>query len=150
MSDYPRSRFPDPTAHSRIRPHPQSRPPGGRGHEHIYAYTLSLNAVEYRTAVLRGDMDSAAEILPSIPKEQLNKVARFSEARGLIALRLDDLDITRSVPEAEAESKWKALGDRALAVWRFDLAKQAFERAGDFSSLMFLLLAVGDVDGLRA
>ncbi|KAI6146437.1 coatomer WD associated region-domain-containing protein [Pisolithus tinctorius] len=135
----------------------------------IYAYTLSLSVVEYQTAVLRGDMDSAAEILPSIPKEQLNKVARFLEARGMkelalqistdpdhrfdLALQLDDLDvatdITRSVPEAEAESKWKALGDRALAVWRFDLAKEAFERAGDLSSLMLLLLAVGDGDGLR-
>ncbi|KIN97302.1 hypothetical protein M404DRAFT_1006172 [Pisolithus tinctorius Marx 270] len=52
----------------------------------IYAYTLSLNVVEYQTAVLRGDMDSAAEILPSIPKEQLNKVARFLEARGMFLL----------------------------------------------------------------
>ncbi|KAI6032373.1 coatomer WD associated region-domain-containing protein [Pisolithus microcarpus] len=53
------------------------------------------------------------------------------------------------MPEAEAETKWKALGDRALAVWRFDLAKEAFDKAGDLSSLMLLSLAVGNRDGLR-
>ncbi|KAI6146426.1 coatomer WD associated region-domain-containing protein [Pisolithus tinctorius] len=150
MSGYPRSRFPDVPLYILGYVPVHNRVYLADKDMNIYAYTLSLNVVEYQTAVLRGDMDSAAEILPSIPKEQLNKVARFLEARGLIALRLDDLDIARSVPEAEAESKWKALGDRALAVWRFDLAKEVFERAGDLSSLMFLLLAVGNVDGLRA
>ena len=136
----------------------------------IYAYSLSLNVVEYQTAVLRGDMDVAGEILPTIPREQLNKVARFLEARDLkelamqittdpdhkfdLALALDDLDaalgvITQSVPEQEAESKWKALGDRALAVWRFDLAKEAYEKAGDLSSLMLLVVAMGDRAGLE-
>jgi hypothetical protein len=54
------------------------------------------------------------------------------------------------VPENESEVKWKALGDRALTVWRFDLAREAYERAGDLSALMLLLLAVGDREGLRA
>ena len=49
---------------------------------HIYGYSLSLSVVEYQTAVLRGDMDAAAEILPSLPKDQLNKVARFLESKG--------------------------------------------------------------------
>lgn len=44
--------------------------------------------------------------------------------------------------------KWKALGDRALTVWRFDLARECFEKAGDLSALMLLLLAMGDRDGL--
>jgi hypothetical protein len=52
-----------------------------------------------------------------------------------LALQLDDLDTTleiaRSVPELEAEVKWKALGDRALAVWRFDLAR-VFRAGGGF------------------
>ena len=49
----------------------------------VYGYSLSLNLIEYQTAVLRGDMNVAEEILPSVPKEQQNKVARFLEARGL-------------------------------------------------------------------
>lgn len=48
----------------------------------IYGYSLSLNVVEYQTAILRGDMDAAAEILPTLPKDQLNKVARFLESKG--------------------------------------------------------------------
>ncbi|KAF9011330.1 coatomer WD associated region-domain-containing protein [Cyathus striatus] len=135
----------------------------------VYGYSLSLAVVEYQTAILRGDMDAADEILPTLPKDQLNKVARFLEQRDLkelaitvttdpdhkfdLALSLDDLDaaleIVRSVPESESEVKWKALGDRALTVWRFDLAREAFEKAGDLSALMLLLLSVGDAEGLR-
>ncbi|KAJ8083114.1 Coatomer subunit beta' [Marasmius tenuissimus] len=134
----------------------------------VYGYSLSLNVVEYQTAVMRGDMDAAAEILPTLPKDQLNKVARFLEGRDLkelaleittdpdhkfdLSLQLDDLDaaleIVKTVPELEAEMKWKALGDRALTVWRFDLARTSFEKAGDLSSLMLLLLSIGDRDGL--
>ncbi|CCM00473.1 uncharacterized protein FIBRA_02506 [Fibroporia radiculosa] len=133
-----------------------------------YSYALSLSLVEYQTAVLRGDMEAAAEILPTVPKEQRNKVATFLEGRGLkelavqvttdpdhkfdLSLQLDDLDaaveIARTVPELEAESKWKAIGDRALAVWRFDLARESYEKAGDTSALMLLLLSIGDRDGL--
>ncbi|KAF9260701.1 coatomer protein [Marasmius fiardii PR-910] len=134
----------------------------------IYGYSLSLNVVEYQTVVLRGDMDAASEILPTLPKEQLNKVARFLEGRDLkelalqittdpdhkfdLSLQLDDLDaaleIVNGVPELEAEMKWKALGDRALAVWRFDLARTSFEKAGDLNALMLLLLSIGDREGL--
>ena len=118
--------------------------------------------------VLHGDMDAAGEILSSIPRKQLNKVARFLEARDLkelamqitmdpdhkfdLALALDDLDaalgvIMESVPETEVELKWKALGDCALVVWRFerfDLAKGAYEKAGDLGLLMLLVVSMGD------
>jgi coatomer subunit beta' len=33
-------------------------------------------------------------------------------------------------------------------VWRFDLARESFESAGDLGSLLLLLLAQGDRDGL--
>lgn len=48
----------------------------------VYSYALSLTVVEYQTAVLRGDMDAAAEILPTVPKEQRNKIATFLESKG--------------------------------------------------------------------
>ena len=48
----------------------------------VYGYTLALSVIEYQTAVLRGDMDAAAEILETVPKDQLGKVARFLEGRG--------------------------------------------------------------------
>lgn len=152
----------------------------------VSGYTLALSMIEYQSAVLRGDMSTAEQILPTVPKEQLNKVARFLEGKGMwryhdvdyghlilstdlkelafqvtndpdhkfdLALQLDDLDsaleIARAVPEAEAETKWKAVGDRALAVWRFDLARECFDKAGDLNALMLLLLSTGDQAGLR-
>lgn len=48
----------------------------------IFAYTLSLALIEYQTAVLRGDMEEAKRILPTVPGEQRNRVARFLEAQG--------------------------------------------------------------------
>jgi len=48
----------------------------------VYAYGLSLAVVEYQTAVLRGDMEAASELLGDIPAEHKNKVARFLEAQG--------------------------------------------------------------------
>ena len=48
----------------------------------VYSYTLSLSVVEYQTAVLRDDMEAANEILPTVPKEQRNKIATFLESRG--------------------------------------------------------------------
>lgn len=48
----------------------------------FYAFGLSLSVIEYQTAVLRGDLDGAAEILPSVPSEQRNRIARFLETQG--------------------------------------------------------------------
>ncbi|KAF8498938.1 coatomer beta [Hysterangium stoloniferum] len=136
---------------------------------HVYGYALALNVIEYESAILRGDLEASAEILPTIPKEHRNKVARFLEAQDLkelalqvtidsdhkfeLSLQLDDLDgaieIARDIPSPESDSKWKAIGDRALAVWRFDLARECFEKAGDLSALLLLLLAIGDRPGLQ-
>ena len=54
----------------------------------VYGYSLSLTLIEYQSAILRGEMDIAAEILPSIPKEQRNRIARFLEARGACRVQL--------------------------------------------------------------
>ena len=48
----------------------------------VYAHGLSLEVVEYRTAVLRRDMDAANELLAEIPANHKNKVARFLKAQG--------------------------------------------------------------------
>ena len=34
----------------------------------MVSYTLLLSLIEYKTLVMRGDMDAAEELLPSIPK----------------------------------------------------------------------------------
>ena len=48
----------------------------------VYAHGLSLAVVEYQTAVLRGGMDTASELLAETPAKHKNKVARFLEAQG--------------------------------------------------------------------
>lgn len=63
----------------------------------IFGYALSLALVEYQTAILRGDMDAAAEILPTVPADQRNKVARFLESQGKFKIPCT-LTLPRSKP----------------------------------------------------
>lgn len=39
----------------------------------VMSYTLLLSLIEYKTLVLRGDLERAEEILPTIPKEHHNR-----------------------------------------------------------------------------
>lgn len=48
----------------------------------IFSFALSLTVVEYQTAILRGDLDTANEILPTVPQSERNRIARFLEAQG--------------------------------------------------------------------
>lgn len=86
-------------------------------------------------------------------KELALEVTTDPDHKFDLSLSLDDLDgalaIARTLPQPESESKWKAIGDRALAVWRFELARECFEQAGDLNSLMLLLMSIGDRDGLE-
>lgn len=54
----------------------------------IFSFSLSLTLVEYQTAILRGDYDTANELLPTIPNDQRNKIARFLEAQGKFNARV--------------------------------------------------------------
>ena len=38
--------------------------------------------MEYQTLILRGELEAAEETLPSVPKDQNNKIARFLEGQG--------------------------------------------------------------------
>ncbi len=59
----------------------------------LYSYSLSLTVIEYQIVVLRGDTEAAAEILPTTPKDQMNKIVRFLEGQGLFTLaRNYDID----------------------------------------------------------
>ena len=49
----------------------------------IVSFELLLSVLEYKTCIVRRDFETAASILPSIPSDHRNKVARFLEAQGL-------------------------------------------------------------------
>lgn len=90
----------------------------------VYGYSLSLNLIEYQTAVLRGDVEAAAEILPTVPKEQQNKVARFLEARGPFSrysnnhVILSRLSVSRSERTRSQSDKRPGSQVRSLAATR--------------------------------
>lgn len=98
----------------------------------VTSFALSLPVLEYQTLVLRDDMETAQELLPTIPADQLNKIARFLEGQGHkelalevatdpehkfeLALGLGQLDTALELArEADVEHKWKTVGDAALA-----------------------------------
>lgn len=133
----------------------------------VTSFALSLAVVEYQTLVLRGDMESAEELLPSIPADQLNKIARFLEGQGYkdlalqiatdpehkfdLALSLGQLPIALELARAaDVEHKWKTVGDAALTGWDVALAAECFTNAKDLGSLLLLHSSTGDRDGLRA
>lgn len=133
----------------------------------IVSFALSLSVVEYQTLVLRGDMDSAAELLADIPRDQMNKIARFLEGQGFkelalevspdsehrfdLALSLSRLDIALELArEADVEHKWKTVGDAALTAWDLSLAQECFTHAKDLGSLLLLYTSSRNTDGLRS
>jgi len=112
-------------------------------------------------------MESAAELLPQIPSDQLNKIARFLEGQGHkelalevatdsehkfeLALALGQLPIALQLAqEADAEHKWKVVGDAALTGWDIALAAECFKNAKDLGSLLLLHSSTGNRNGLRA
>ncbi|KAG2186148.1 hypothetical protein INT43_002586 [Umbelopsis isabellina] len=132
----------------------------------IYAWSLSLTVIEYQTAILRGDLDTAAEILPTIPTDQRNRIARFLESQELkelamdvtedvehrfdLAIQLDKLDVAVDIArEVDSDIKWKTVGDVAMSSWKLALAEECLERAHDLSSLLLLHTSSGNAKGMR-
>ena len=48
----------------------------------LQAFALSLSFIQFQTVALRGELDVANEILPSVPIKMRNKLARFLDAHG--------------------------------------------------------------------
>jgi len=132
----------------------------------VTSHSLSLTVVEYQTLVLRGDLDSAQSLLPDIPPDQLNKIARFLEGQGYkelalevatdpehrfeLALSLGNLPIALDIArEADVEHRWKTVGDAALTAWDIRLAEECFTHAKDLGSLLLLHSSTGNKDALK-
>ena len=133
----------------------------------VTSFGLSLPVLEYQTLVLREDMDTAAELLPTIPADQMNKIARFLEGQGHkelalevatdeehkfdLALGLNQLEIALDLARrADVDHKWKTVGDAALSGWDVALAAECFTHAKDLGSLLLLHSSTGNREGLTA
>lgn len=133
----------------------------------VTSFALSLPVLEYQTLVLRDEMEAASQLLPSIPESEMNKIARFLEGQGHkemalevatdpehkfeLALGLNQLEIALELArEADAEHKWKTVGDAALAGWQFPLAIDCFNNAKDLGSLLLIYTSINDRNGLAS
>ncbi|XP_008777605.1 coatomer subunit beta'-1 [Phoenix dactylifera] len=131
----------------------------------VMGYTLLLSLIEYKTLVMRGDLERANEILPSIPKEHHNSVAHFLESRGMLedalevatdpnykfdlAIQLGRLEVAKAIAlEVQSESKWKQLGELAMSTGKLELAEECLSHAVDLSGLLLLYSAFGDAEGI--
>ncbi|TVU08045.1 hypothetical protein EJB05_41430, partial [Eragrostis curvula] len=137
----------------------------------VVGYTLLLSLIEYKTLVMRGDLERANAILPSIPKEQHNSVAHFLESRGMLeealqiatdpnyrfdlAVQLGNLEIAKAwctsieiAVEARSESKWRQLGELAMSTGKLQMAEDCLLQATDLSGLLLLYSSLGDAEGV--
>ncbi|OMH82689.1 Coatomer subunit beta', partial [Zancudomyces culisetae] len=106
----------------------------------VVGYSLPLAMIEYQTAILRRDLESAASLLPDVPSEMRPRLARFLEAEDLkdlallvttdrehkfdLAIQLQHLDIARSLAEETGSAaKWRAVADCAMGII-INLSKQ--------------------------
>lgn len=126
----------------------------------VTSFSLLLSVLEYQTAVMRRDFDTADRVLPTIPKEHRTRVAHFLEKQGFrqqalqvstdaehrfdLALQIGDLNTALDLArEAENPQKWKQLADVAISQTQFDLAKECLENANDYGGLLLLASSAG-------
>jgi coatomer subunit beta' len=141
----------------------------------VVSYKVLLSVLNYQTSVVRKDFVTANSILPSIPKSEHGAVARFLESQGYkeealavstdpdhrfeLAVDLRKMDIAHTVlvesgtmdeGSTDYQSKWRRLGDLALANGDVSLAKGCASRSGDLSGLLLLHSSAGDMEGMKA
>lgn len=129
----------------------------------IVSFSLLLSVLEYQTAVMRKDFETADQVLPTIPKDQCSRVAHFLEKQGFkqqallvsndsehkfdLALQLGDLKTAYDIAkEAESEHKWKQLAEMATKKCDFNLAQECLHKADDYGSLVLLASATGNTN----
>jgi len=129
----------------------------------VVSFSLLLSIMEYQTCVMRGDFDAADEILPTIPKEQRNRVAHFLEKQGFkaqalavttdeehkfdLALHLGDLVTAHQVaknPSVSTSQKWKQLAEIATKQCNFQLAQECLDQAEDYAGLLLMATSSGN------
>lgn len=141
----------------------------------VVSYKVLLAVLQYQTAVVRSDFEAANALLPAIPESELSSVARFLETQGYkdvalqvsrdpdhkfeLALELKQIDTAREILEGasssaqddstETQTKWKRLGDLALANYDLDLAERCAKAARDLPGLLMLYTSTGDRDGTK-
>merc|ERR1712079_509643 len=133
----------------------------------IVSYNLNLSILEYQTAVMRQDFETADKVLPSVPKDQRTRVARFLEKQGFkaqamqvtsdpehkfeLAIALQDIKAAEKLAtEIGGEQKWRQLGDLAMHQCDLQLASKCLQNAQDYGGVLLLASATGDAQALES
>ncbi|VDP06448.1 unnamed protein product [Soboliphyme baturini] len=126
----------------------------------IVSYLLLQSVLNYQTAVLRNDFDTADSLLNSIPDSQRTRIAQFLEKQGYkkqalsvsqdpehrfeLALSVGDLKLAYSLAaESDSEEKWRQLSKVATTKNDFALAGECMSRARDYGALLMLATSCG-------
>ncbi|XP_071840387.1 coatomer subunit beta'-like [Apostichopus japonicus] len=129
----------------------------------VISYSLLLSVLEYQTAVMRRDFETADKVLPTVPRDQRTRVAHFLEKQGFksqalavscdpehkfeLAIQLGELKSAYQLAqENESEAKWKQLADMATNKCEFRMAQECLHKAHDFGGLLLLASCSGDMD----
>jgi len=140
----------------------------------VITYKIYLAVLQYQTAVMRGDFDTANNMLPSIPESEYTTVAKFLESQGFkeeamavttdpdhkfdLAIELNHIDVAHELiletpvedkGSVDTMGKWKRLSDVALREGNFDLTEAASLASDDFSGLLLLYSATGNFRGVE-
>ncbi|GLH00813.1 Coatomer subunit beta' [Gryllus bimaculatus] len=127
----------------------------------IVSYSLLLSVLEYQTAVMRADFETADRVLPTIPKSQRTRVAHFLEKQGFkqqalavstdpehrfeLALQLGELEIAHTLAnEAASQQKWRQLAELATSKGQLELAQECLHHAQDYGGLLLLATSSGN------
>ncbi|RVE51053.1 hypothetical protein evm_004344 [Chilo suppressalis] len=136
----------------------------------IVSYSVLLSVLEYQTAVMRGDFETADRVLPTVPHDHRTRVAYFLEKQGFkqqalavstepehqfeLALALGDLARAKqlaeeaalaegSEPSRSCSARWTRLGAAAMAAADTELTKACYQASRDYSSILLLAISTG-------
>ncbi|KAG5330168.1 COPB2 protein, partial [Acromyrmex heyeri] len=132
----------------------------------VVSYSLLLSVLEYQTAVMRKDFETANRVLPTVPKEHRTRVAHFLEKQGFkeqalavstdpehrfeLALALGNLATAHTLAkEANSQQKWRQLASLATQKGKLCLAQECLHQAQDFGGLLLLATSTGNSDMIQ-
>ncbi|XP_012543710.2 coatomer subunit beta' [Monomorium pharaonis] len=132
----------------------------------VVSYSLLLSVLEYQTAVMRKDFETANRVLPTVPKEHRTRVAHFLEKQGFkeqalavstdpehrfeLALALGNLATAHTLAkEANSQQKWRQLASLATQKGKLYLAQECLHQAQDFGGLLLLATSTGNADMIQ-
>ena len=138
----------------------------------VVSYELLTSVLNYQTAILRKDFDTANDILPTVPEAHLDSISTFLESQGYkehalavardmdqrfsLALQLQKLDVALEImsefdeqEDVDVQLKWKQLGDLALLSGNIGLSKDCATRAKDLGGLLLLHSSTGNREGME-